>query len=50
MERVLESIGHGALLWYLIAHLNYQNHNPVLCLQALQNCLRDLERAVAEER
>lgn len=41
---MLEYLGHGALLWYLIAHLNYQNHNHVLCLQALQNCLRDLER------
>jgi len=46
LERVLQFLGHSALLWYLISHMNYQNHQYVLCLQALQNCLRDLEGMV----
>ena len=45
LQQMVQLLGHSAFLWYLIATAHYRSGNHVLCLQALENCLVDLDRS-----
>lgn len=41
---MVQLLGHSAFLWYLIATAHYRSEKYVLCLQALENCVTDIDR------